>query len=107
MRVLFYLLLIYLLIRPRKGLLISKHLSIEVPPRLEILEIHPILIIDIFEQLRRKIVIFLIDSFLSLVGDLRIDADHHPIQKTHDQIIVIPTLPVSKNHTALLQKIEL
>lgn len=68
--------------------------------------IHPPLIINIFKQPRHKVVVLLINGHLAATF-LGVKASHHPVQKSHNEVIVIATLAVSKHHIAFLQQIVL
>lgn len=68
--------------------------------------VHPALIIYIFEQFGHKLVILLVDCDLFAVF-LAIQTDHHPVQEPHYQIVIVSAFPVCEDDATFLQKIVL
>ena len=69
--------------------------------------IHPSLIADILENLRNILIKSLIDGGLVVGGDGLVNLRHEPIEKPHDEFIIIAILLEGEDHIAFLQKIVL
>jgi hypothetical protein len=105
MSVIFHLRGIFLVYLDIVGLInINSAWNLSIFDRLPSLAIHPLLIVYVFKQLRHGIEKLFIDSLVGICG-FAVDLSHQPVQKSHDQIVVVSVLAIGENHFALLEEI--
>ena len=105
--VVFHLLLVLLLVAGQAVQLCLQDLVAllglsQVGGGVEGMEVHPALIVYVLEQPGDEVVVLLIDGDLAATF-LGVEAGHHPVEKPHDEVVVVAVLAVSEHHIAFLQ----